>query len=107
MDLHRADPGQYRVSATWTEHPDRAKNSPFSFYDGVTAYESQSPISTVRVDQKIAPDDFVAAGSDWEDLLVVDVTGDTLIVELTDDANLYVIADAIRIEEHPPQRRFQ
>ena len=50
------------------------------------------------VDQTDGPDDFSASGAWWEDVGTFTLTGDTLVVKLTDDANGYVIADAIRLE---------
>ncbi|MCA9108490.1 MAG: FG-GAP repeat protein [Planctomycetaceae bacterium] len=87
-------PGNYRVSATWPAHVNRATNSPFSILDGVGG----RVLHEAAVNQELPPDDFADAGSDWEDLVVVRVTGDTLVVELSNDANGYVIADAIRLE---------
>ncbi|MCP3884240.1 MAG: hypothetical protein GY700_01965, partial [Propionibacteriaceae bacterium] len=54
-------------------------------------------MDTVLIDQRQAPDDFSDAGSIWEDLGSFTITGSTLTVELSDNANGYVIADAIRI----------
>ncbi len=87
-------PGNYRVSATWPAHVNRATNSPFSILDGVGG----RVLHNIEVNQELSPDDFADAGSDWEDLVVVGVTGDTLVVELSNAANEYVIADAIRLE---------
>ncbi|MCA9027882.1 MAG: FG-GAP repeat protein [Planctomycetaceae bacterium] len=88
-------PGNYRVSATWPAHVNRATNSPFSILDGVGG----RVLHEVAVNQELPPDDFADAGSDWEDLVVVEVTGDTLVIELSNDANGFVIADAIRLEK--------
>jgi hypothetical protein len=84
--------GTYRVSATWEEHPNRATDAPFTVKDGVAT------LSTVDVNQELAPDDFSDAGSVWEDLGIFTITGTELIVELSDDADQYVIADGVRIE---------
>jgi hypothetical protein len=85
-------PGRYRVSATWNPHPNRATDSPFTVLDGAVA------LGTVRVNQEPAPDDFQAHGAWWEDLGTFSLSGSSLVVRLTDAANEYVIADAIRIE---------
>jgi hypothetical protein len=85
-------PGQYRVSASWTIHANRATDAPFTVLDGST------PLGTVRVNQELAPNDFSDAGTTWENLGVFTISGNTLVVRLSDNANEYVIADAIRIE---------
>ncbi|MFP6612825.1 MAG: choice-of-anchor D domain-containing protein, partial [Pirellulales bacterium] len=86
-------PGSYRVSATWTEHPNRATDAPYTVLDGGAV------LSTVDVNQELPPNDFNDLGSGWEDLGLFTIAGDTLVVRLSDDADQYVIADAIRIEE--------
>jgi hypothetical protein len=86
-------PGRYRVSASWFAHANRASNAPYTVFNGGTA------LGTVRVSQKVAANDFSDAGVSWEDLGgPYDITGNTLVVELSDAANGYVIADAVRIE---------
>ena len=78
---------------TWTTHANRATNSPYTVYNGVTS------LGTVRLNQEMAPNDRTDAGVNWEDLgSGFIITGTTLVVKLTDDANEYVIADGIRIE---------
>lgn len=85
--------GLYRVSATWTAFSNRATNSPFTIRDGA------SPIGTVLINQLQAPNDFSDAGASWEDLGgLYPITSSVLQVQLTNAANNYVIADAIRIE---------
>ncbi|MCA9078759.1 MAG: hypothetical protein KDA93_27290 [Planctomycetaceae bacterium] len=85
-------PGQYRVSATWVGTASRASDAPYTIYDGGT------PLVTTDVNQKFAPNDSSEDGILWEDLATVVITGDTLVVRLTNDANGSVMADAIRIE---------
>jgi subtilisin family serine protease len=86
-------PGLYRVSATWSSYFNRATNSPFTLLDGAV------PMASVRVNQQVAPNDFQEGAAAWEDLgAPVALTGNTLIVQLTDDANGRVNADAIRIQ---------
>jgi hypothetical protein len=100
-------PGRYRVSATWVPHANRAIDAPYTIFDGTTA------LSTVRVSQEQPPNDFEDPQDTWwEDLDEPDggpdtvptyeITGDTLVVKLTNDANEYVIADAVRIERVQP-----
>jgi hypothetical protein len=86
-------PGRYRVSASWFAHANRASDAPYTIFNG------SNLLGTVRINQKVAPNDFTDAGSSWEDLGgPYDITGDTLAVELSDAANGYVIADAVRID---------
>jgi hypothetical protein len=86
-------PGQYRVAATWVSHSNRASNAPYTLLDGSRV------LGSARINQELAPADFSDAGVDWKDLGgVVSVIGNTLVVQLSNDANEYVIADAIRIE---------
>ncbi|MEI6541279.1 MAG: choice-of-anchor D domain-containing protein, partial [Planctomycetota bacterium] len=90
-------PGVYRVSAAWSTHSNRATNSPFTVYDGVTNR------GTVRLNQELAPNDRVDAGTNWEDLgSSFMITGTTLVVKLGNDANEYVMADGVRIERLSP-----
>ncbi|MFB3103938.1 MAG: hypothetical protein ACE1ZA_03335, partial [Pseudomonadales bacterium] len=83
--------GTYRVSATWIEHPNRATDAPYSVFDATNLQ------STVNLNQELAPNDFSDAGTTWEDIGNFAITGSTLTVSLSNAANEYVIADAIRI----------
>ena len=86
-------PGRYRVSATWSVSQNRATDSPFTVLDGTSA------LATVDVNQLVAPNDFTEQGVAWEDLGgPYDIAGSKLVVQLTDNANQFVIADAILIE---------
>ncbi len=88
-------PGAYYVSATWTSAPDRATNAPYTIRDGGTG----GPIAAeLRINQEQLPGEFEDAGEFWRNLALVEVTGSTLTVELSDDADEYVLADAVRIE---------
>ncbi len=88
-------PGLYHVAASWLQGSNRATNAPLTVLDGGTA------LGTVVVNQKLAPDDFVDQNVGWENLGTFDITGTTLIVRLTDEADQFVIADAIRVEQVP------
>ncbi len=91
--FERILPGKYRVAATWTVYTNRATDSPFTVLDNATA------LGTVDVNQLLAPADFSENNTPWQYLDgVYTITGNTLVVELTDDANGRVNADAIRIE---------
>jgi uncharacterized protein (DUF1800 family) len=86
-------PGQYRVAATWPEAADRASNAPYTVLDGPTA------LTTVAVNQRTAPASFSDGGTGWRDLgTVFRITGNTLTVRLSDQANGVVAADAVRIQ---------
>jgi hypothetical protein len=99
-------PGHYRVSATWTTHPNRATNAPFTLRDGTNG----PVLETAFLNQELPPDDFIDNGSGWEDLAIVTISGTELVVELSNAANQYVIADAIRVEPSltpPPPPSFR
>ncbi len=81
-------PGIYNVDATWFAKKDRATNAPYTIDTG-------SQESTVRVNQR-------NPGYDWQRLGISQVTGGTLTVRLTDKANGYVIADAVRVTSVAP-----
>lgn len=74
--------GSYEVFAWWTAAEDRAANAPYSVAhaDGST---------TVRVDQ-------TQGGSRWQSLGVYRFSAASARVTLTDDADGYVVADAVR-----------
>jgi len=86
-------PGVYLVAATWTIHENRATDAPFTIKDGSTVLE------TVDVDQEVAPSDFADGGVNWHILGTYSITSGSLVVVLSDDADDFVIADAIWIEE--------
>ena len=85
-------PGSYQVAATWAPHWQLATDSPFTIFDGDTA------LATIDVNQEIAPDDLTDAGTTWEEMGTFDISSGLLVVKLTNAANEYVAADAIRIE---------
>ena len=86
-------PGQFKVFATWVEAANRGTNVPYSINGG------GSP-TTVAVNQQVAPSaDATAAGRPFKLLGTATVTGSTLTIALSNNANgTYVIADAVRIE---------
>jgi hypothetical protein len=79
------------VAVTWSADPNRATNAPYTVLDGATA------LGTVAVNQQQAPSDFTDQGVGWKNLGTFTVTGNTLTVTLSNAANGYVIADAVRI----------
>lgn len=91
-------PGLYRVAATWPGQVRgfvRATDAPYSVFDGDTL------LSSVDVNQSVAPNDFTDSGVGWEDLgggNFFQLTGSTLVVTLNNQADNNVYADAVRIE---------
>jgi hypothetical protein len=83
--------GQYRVQATWRSVSTNATNAPFLLHNG------NQLVSTVRVNERVNPNDQWDGGW-WENLGTVTVTGNRLMVKLTNSANGTIVADAIRIE---------
>ena len=99
----------YQVSATWSPHPNRATDAPFSV-DGCV---NGGPV-TIDVDQEvdlktaIGDDILVDQGVGWKELAtcVVD-QGGQIVVTLTNDADEYVIADAVRVDRVAPAPEIQ
>jgi hypothetical protein len=90
-------PGRYMVQATWSPTNRRATTAPYTILDGTT------PVSTTLVNQQLTPEpDFVQSGVNFQDLAAANITGSTLVVNLTNNTNGYVVADAIRIEPLGP-----
>ncbi len=89
------EPGEYQVAATWAAMPRLgATDTPFTI-TGATRFDA-------RVNQRLAPNDFIDAGASWENLGTIAVTGHLLTVTLSDLANGIVAADAIRIQKVTP-----
>ena len=91
--------GSYRVSVTYSADTNRATNAPFTVSDGPTT------VGTYTVNEKLAPSTFTLNGVNWQDLSAspISISSGTLIVSLNDNANGFVIADAVRIERLGPQ----
>jgi hypothetical protein len=90
----------YKVTATWRAVSGSASNAPFTISDGGT------PVATVAVNEQIAPADFSVSDTSWKGLGTYTLTGNTLRVQLSNQANGTVVADAVRIFEvvpPPPQ----
>jgi len=86
------EPGTYQVYVTWVANNTyRATDAPFEILDGTTSE------TTVTVDQTQAPDDLQWDGQWWESLAVVTIDSGTLTVRLTNDADNYVVADAVYV----------
>ena len=91
----------YQVATTWQTGYERATNAPYSIYGGLNPAPAATPLATVRIDQSVPPNDFTDSGTAWEELTMVQVPAGqtTLTVRLSDDANTWVYADAVRIEQ--------
>ncbi|MFP6659221.1 MAG: hypothetical protein VB853_13645, partial [Pirellulales bacterium] len=85
-------PGTYRVSTTWVPQSNLATKAPFSVFDDAVL------LGTTRLDQKSGPDDFVDQGAAWEDVGIFTISSRVLKVELSDLADEFVFADAVRVE---------
>jgi hypothetical protein len=86
------EPGEYRVSATWTKSPAHASNAQFIMCGDGTV------LGKAVANQKRLPIGFHWAGKRWEDLGTVTIQGNRIVVKLSNRANGKVVADAIRIE---------
>ncbi|MEZ6125355.1 MAG: hypothetical protein R3C49_19575 [Planctomycetaceae bacterium] len=86
----------YRVSAAWRAYSNRATNASYTINDGV------NPMTSVSVNQQLPPNPDQVEGTGlfdvFQDLGTFTISGGQLIVELSNNANGYVVADAIRIE---------
>lgn len=84
--------GTYRVYATYPANRSYASNAPFHVYNGSQLVGSRT------VNQEVPPTT-VIDGSRYLLLGSYAITGNQLVVRLTNAANQYVVADAIRIEQ--------
>ena len=98
--FERLPPGPYEVFTRWVPFSNRATNAPYTILDDASA------LSTVRVNQQLAPAGDSDNGIVWQSLGTFNVASGTLRVRLSDDANGYVIADGVRIVPYgiPAQR---
>ena len=67
-------------------------DAPFAIYDATLE------VGTRRIDQRAQPADFVLNGVSWDQLGTFAIRSGILRVAVRNDANGYVIADAVRIE---------
>ncbi len=88
----------YEVFVTWSEDSSNATDAPFTVYDGTTG--SGTALETVDLDQSEAPEGSRLIGDSWNRLGTYALSGTTLSVQLTNDADGQVIADSVRILEH-------
>ena len=113
-------PGWYRVAATWVPGPNRATNAQFrvSYLDDVTG--TKSPATTMLADgtapngiaplnQRVLPASYAEDGTYWQELgdaldpqqalyFWIPDNSHTLVVELPDTGNAFVMADGVRLE---------
>jgi uncharacterized protein (DUF1800 family) len=88
-------PGAYRVTVAYSGYPWAATDAPYTVDDGVATL-TPAPL---RVDQTARPGDVVDSGGvGWKDLGVFTVTTTAVNVQLSNDANGWVEADAVRLE---------
>jgi len=85
-------PGEsYTIYTTWAPHSNRATNAPYTIYDGDTLLER------IEVNQEQTPAGETADGATWYPLGTYTTSSNALTIRLSDDANEYVIADAVRV----------
>lgn len=85
--------GEYRVSAAWPEDPAWSSSAPYSILDGGVS------LGAVRVNQQLAPDGDVVAGSrTFQDLGFFGITNGSLAVRLAHEGPRRVVADAICVQ---------
>ncbi len=95
------EPGMYRFDASWSRSSKWATNAPFTISDGSTM------LDTVAVNQELSPNDLRDRSRDWESLGRFALTGPVVTVKLTNKANDFVVADAIRLERLPDGPEIQ
>lgn len=83
--------GAYEVFAKWIPFSNRATNAPYTVLDG------GATLGTVLVNQQLFPTGEQSNGITWQSLGMFNTSTGTLAVQLHDNANGYVIADAIRL----------
>jgi RHS repeat-associated protein len=82
--------GAYNVEVTWTAYSNRATNATYKVYDNATL------LGTETINQQLAPaSGLVEGGVTFQSLGRFVVTSGTLKVVLSDNANGYVIANAV------------
>lgn len=89
--------GYYQLSTTWQHHPNRSSVAPYNIYDGTTF------VRTELVNQKVVVGSDVLVGAEQKNFehlgLPVEITGNSLVVTLSNDGSGGVVADAIHIQQ--------
>ncbi len=86
--------GSYQIFTRWSHLGNRATNAPFTVYSGLGG---NSELGTTLVNQQLAPVGDFSNGVAWQSIGTFEVTSNTLRVRLANNANGYVVGDAIRI----------
>lgn len=84
--------GQYRIWATWTGASANTAAARFS------ALQSGATLAAWSVNQQVGAGGFAADGAQWSELGVVPISGNQLVIRLTNGGAGLLVADAIRIE---------
>src|SRR5262249_27275099 len=71
-------------------------NAPYRIYDGTTL------LQTIRINQKNAPVGTTVNGFVFQTLVLTNITSGAVTISLGNDANGFVIADAVRVVPLPP-----
>jgi ELWxxDGT repeat protein/autotransporter-associated beta strand protein len=86
-------PGSYNVEIDWTAYSNRASNATYQVFDGSTL------LATLQVNQQSAPaGGAVVGGVQFQSLGRFPIGSGTVKVVLSDNANGYVIADALLVQ---------
>ena len=104
------EPGTYELSATWNVYPELASNAPY------TVMNKKETLLTTTLNQQIVPNGEEYDGRVWQSIGTFTVDANPvnkkgkvkkqknqITVSLTNEANGYVIADAVRIVEKVEQ----
>lgn len=86
--------GSYQIFTRWSHFNNRATNAPFTVYSGLGG---ASELGTTLVNQQLAPVGDFSNGVAWQSIGTFEVTSNTLRVRLANNANGFVVGDAIRI----------
>jgi hypothetical protein len=84
-------PGVYRVYTSWIPFGNRASNAAYVISDGPTVR------STVAIDQRQTPSDQLFDGVGYRLLTTVSSSSGTITVKLSNQANGFVMADAVHL----------
>lgn len=86
------------IAITWTAGANRATNVPWTVYDS----DGTTILAQGTINQEVAPSSFTYDGSNWQNLCRRVPSGTSIHVEITDNANEYVIADAAYFDYAAP-----
>jgi glucose/arabinose dehydrogenase len=91
--LRNLPAGTYDVQVTWYAQSYWATNAPFRIFDGATL------LAAVAVNQRVNPVGTTVGGAVFQTLARVTVSSGTVRVVLSNLADGYVMADAVRIQQ--------